>query len=96
MKLIKKQPVVFYLWIFLIIFLAQGCGGPNKLYIKDGGTPAAFEADKQDCMYVMGYAGTNQKYLTFGDLANVREDIHHCLTYRKGWRVATPEEVPQN
>lgn len=65
----------------------------KTFYVKEGGTPEEFEADKKDCLYEMGYAGTNPKYLTFGDLIHMKEDIHHCLPYRKGWRLDTTEET---
>jgi len=87
MKLQESRSIFFGC---LLVLIVQGCG-PKTFYMKDGGTPEDFEAAKKDCMYEMGYAGTNQKYLTFGDLINVKEDMHHCLTYRKGWRLDTIE-----
>jgi len=59
MKLQEPRSIVFGC---LLVLITQGCG-PKTFYVKDGGTPYAFEADKKDCMYEMGYAGTNQKYL---------------------------------
>lgn len=42
----KSRSIVFG---GLLVLLTQGCG-PKTFYVKEGGTPHAFEADKKDCM----------------------------------------------
>ncbi len=74
-----------------LALLLGGC--TQTMYTKDGGfTQAEFDADRNDCLTIMGYKGrfayNNPDALgrTRLQLVSGRESLDDCLTLRKGYR----------
>jgi hypothetical protein len=78
----KQNSTVTAIGICLVLALA-GCA--QTMYVKDGGTPQEFEADKFDCEHkvVTMYGGYTQ--MGIGHAIMARQDMQRCIE-SKGYR----------
>lgn len=77
--------------ILVLILLTVGCS--HTMYVKEGGTPQQFDADKLDCEDKMVQMYGDYAQMQQGDALMARDgDWRRCM-FSKGYRETTEQEV---
>ena len=77
--------------ILVLTLLTVGCS--HTMYVKEGGTPQQFDADKFDCEDKMVQMYGDYAQMQMGDTMMARDaDWRRCM-FSKGYRETTEKEV---